>query len=93
MGCQSQPSHGLLIGKIVYLLDLIEGDAMEAEGLDVPEAANKLWKVGAYVYVLTAASLRGHEGFYLDLTGMRKHLDKGREGIIPPGIHKKYPSL
>ncbi len=61
---------------------------MEAEGLDAPEAANKLWKVGAYVCVLTAASLRGHKGYYLDLTGMRKHLDKGREGIIPPGICK-----
>jgi hypothetical protein len=32
MGCQSQPNHGLLMGAIVYLLDLIEGDAMEAGG-------------------------------------------------------------
>jgi hypothetical protein len=76
------------VQKIVYLLDLIEGDAIEAEGLDAPEVANKLWKVRAYVCILTAASLRGHEGCYLDLTGMRKHVDKGREGIIPQGIHK-----
>jgi hypothetical protein len=88
MGCQLQPNHGLLMGTIMYLLDLIEGDAMEAEGLDAPKAASKLWKVRAYVCVLTAASLRGHEGFYLDLTGMRKHLGKGTEGIIPPGINK-----
>jgi hypothetical protein len=88
MGCQSQPNHGLLMGAIVYLLDLIEGDAMEAGGLGVPEAAKEMWKVGAYVCILTEASLRGHEGFYPDLTGMRKHLDKGREGIIPLGIHK-----
>ncbi len=37
---------------------------------------------------LTAASLRGHEGFYLDLAGMRKHLHKGRFGEVPVGLDK-----
>ena len=40
------------------------------------------------MYVLTSTLLRGHEGFYLDLTGMCKHLDTGREGIILLGIDK-----
>jgi hypothetical protein len=35
-----------------------------------------------------AASLRGHEGFYLDRAGMRKHVEKGRTGVIPAGLNK-----
>jgi hypothetical protein len=50
--------------------------------------ANELWKVGAYVCTLTAASLRGHEGFYLDLAGVRKHLSKGTFGFVPKGINR-----
>ena len=41
-----------------------------------------------YVCVLTAASLRGHEGFYLDLAGIRKHIAKGRVGSILMGLNK-----
>jgi hypothetical protein len=70
MGCQSQPNHGLLMGAIVHLLDLIAEDAREVERLGAIAAANELWKVGSYVCVLTAALLHGHKGFYLDLAGM-----------------------
>jgi hypothetical protein len=87
MGCQLQPNHGLLVKAIVHLLALVEEDAREAE-LGYKADANELWKVGAYVWVLTAASLRGHEGFYLDLAGMRKHLHKGRFGEVPVGLDK-----
>jgi hypothetical protein len=48
--------------------------------------ADELWKVGAYVCILTAASLRGHKGVYLELAGLRKHLAKGRAGVIPMGL-------
>jgi hypothetical protein len=88
MGCQSGPDHGLLIGAVMHLLGLIELDATEAEALGSEEAANDHWKVWAYMCVLTAASLRGHKGFYLDLAGMRTHLVKGRVGTITPGINK-----
>ena len=44
--------------------------------------------MGAYICVLTAGSLRGHEGFYLDLAGVRKHLAKGRVGTILAGLNK-----
>jgi hypothetical protein len=88
MGCQSQPNHGLLIGAIIRLLDLIREDAKEATRMDAVAEANKLWKVGAYVCTLTAALLRGHEGFYLDLAGMHKHVAKGRFGEIPAGLNK-----
>ncbi len=29
-----------------------------------------------------------HEGFYLDLAGMRKHLHKGKVGVMPLGLNK-----
>jgi hypothetical protein len=77
MGCQAQPNHGLLIGAIVYLLDtnvylldLVSEDAREVERLNCATDANELWKIGAYICTLTCASLRGHEGFYLDLAGV-----------------------
>jgi hypothetical protein len=67
MGCQSDPNHGLLIGAIIYLLSLVRTDAEEAEEDCLAADANELWKVGAYICILTAASLRGYEGFYLEL--------------------------
>ncbi len=89
MGCQLQPNHGLLVGAIVHLLALINKDTKEAKRLGLKTDANELWKLGAYVCVLAAASLRGHKGFYLDLAGMRKHLhSKGRFGDVPVGINK-----
>ncbi len=39
--------------------------------------------------VLTVVSLRGHKkGFYLDLTGIRKHIETRRTGVIPLGLNK-----
>lgn len=88
MGSQSEPNHGLLVGSIVHLLAGIEMDARDAKESEAVLHANKLYKVGAYVCMLTAASLRGHEGFYLDLAGIRRHIAKGRNGTIPESIHK-----
>jgi hypothetical protein len=88
MGSQSQPNHGMLIGAIVHLLELMEADAREDWEADSITVARELWKIGAYVCTLTAASLHGHEGFYLDLACIRKHIKKGRMGIIPEGLDK-----
>ena len=88
MGCQAQPNHSLLIGVIVYLLDLMSKDAREAERLNCATNANELWKIGAYICTLTCASLRGHKGFYLDLAGVGKGLTKGRVGMIPVGFNR-----
>jgi glutathione peroxidase-family protein len=38
--------------------------------------ADELQKFGALICIVTAASLCGYEGFYLDLAGMRKHLNQ-----------------
>ena len=88
MGYQAQPNHGLLIGAIVYLLDLVSKDAREAERLNCATDANELCKIGAYICTLTCASLRGHKGFYLDLAGVQKHLSKGRVGMILVGLNR-----
>ena len=51
MGCQAQPNHGLLIGVIVYLLDLVSEDAQVAEQLNCATDANELWKIGVLLCV------------------------------------------
>jgi len=72
----------------VHLLDLIRIDAEEAEEARAVLEANELWKGGAHVCILTAASLRGHEGFFLELAGLRKHLSKGRVGVVHTVLKK-----
>jgi hypothetical protein len=88
MGCQSDPNHGLLMGAIVHLLDLIRIDADEAEEARAVLVANELWKGEAYVCILMAASLRGHEGFFMELAGLWKHLSKERVGVVPTVLNK-----
>jgi hypothetical protein len=88
MGCQSDPDHGLIIGAIVHVLALIKADAEEAENEGLTLDANEMWKVGAYICFLTTGSLRGHEGFYVELAGLRSHVLKGRLGDIPRILNK-----
>jgi len=77
-----------LIGATVYLLDLINKDAKETELLSFVPDANELWKVGAYICVVTCALLRGQKGGFLDLASMRKHLEKGKVGTILVGLNR-----
>jgi hypothetical protein len=86
MGSQAQPDHAVQMGALVHLLNLMKGDAQCAEDIGFVSDANYLWKVGAYLCVITAASLRGHEGFYLELAGLQKYLSKGKNGSIPVGL-------
>ncbi len=88
MGGQSESNHGLLIGVIIHLLTILSVDAQEAKESGLELEANKLWKAGTYFCTLTAASLRGPKGFYLDLAGLRSHLSRGKEGHIPVGLNK-----
>ncbi len=88
MGSQSDRNHGLLMGAIVHILGLIKADAKEAEEGNSQADANELWKVGAYICILTIASLSGHKGFYVELAGLRKHVFKGRLGVVPPRLNK-----
>jgi hypothetical protein len=70
MDCQSDPNHGLLMVAVAKLLVLMRAYAEEVEEAGSILEALELWKVGAYVCVLTAALLSGHEGFYLELAGL-----------------------
>ncbi len=88
MGCQSEPNNGLLIGAIVHLLAILSIDAQEVEVAGLEVEANELWKAGAYLCTLTAASLRGHEGFYMDLAGLQDHLPRGKDEHVPPGLNQ-----
>ena len=74
------------MGAIVYLLSLLMMDAHEAEELGFHKDANELWKVGAYVCIVTVALLCGHEGFFVDLSGLQDNLSSGRFGVIPTGL-------
>jgi hypothetical protein len=87
MGCQSDPTHRLLMRAIVNLVGLIRANA-EAEEAGLTLDANKLWKVGIYFCILMAASLKGYKGFYLELASLWKHLEKGRFGVVPLCLDK-----
>ncbi len=43
------PDHGLLVGVIVHMLELIKSNAAEAEEERLLMDANKMWKVGAFI--------------------------------------------
>jgi len=83
LGGDSQANHAVSIKAMVKVLDLIEEDAAAAAEQSSLEESRQLIKVGAYLAVCTVGSLRGHEGFYTDLAGLRKHITYGQEGSIP----------
>lgn len=85
MGYETKKQKYLPISVIIEQLRLIEQDALLAD----PHEARTLYKLGALICVLTAGSLRGHEGFYFDLGATRAHIDKGRQGVVPAGVLKR----
>ena len=85
MGYDTKKQLYLPIAAVIEQLNRVKRDAVDA----TIDRANLLYKFGALIAILTAASLRGHEGLYLDLAATRNHLDKGRIGFIPPKVLKK----
>jgi hypothetical protein len=85
MGHKSKANHALSMAAMVQAITYVKEQAMSAR--DRAEA-NYMWKFGAYLTISTAAGLRGHEGFYLDLAGVRKYLARGKEGTIPDKLRK-----
>ena len=85
MGYDTKKQLYLPIAAVIDQLNRVKRDATDA----TTDRANLLYKFGALIAILTAASLRGHEGLYLDLAATRNHLDKGRFGSIPPNVMKK----
>ena len=89
MEYDTQADHAVPMKALVTLLDYIKKDDEECK--DRLEA-NKLWKIGAFICMVTLTSLKGYEGFYTDLAGLRTHLEKGKNGVVPPDLtHKSIP--
>ena len=87
MGYDTHADHAVLMEALVILLDYTKKDAEECR--DQLEA-NELWNIGAFICMVTSASLMGYEGFYTDLSGLRTHLEeKGQNGVVPPDLTHK----
>jgi hypothetical protein len=79
MGYATKSNSSLVNNTINKLLSLLQQEA-EAE---VPHVAREYWKVGAAIALAVCPSLRGPEVLLLDLAGLRNHIQKGKEGILP----------
>eukprot|EP00585_Thalassiosira_rotula_P014748 CAMPEP_0196174328 /NCGR_PEP_ID=MMETSP0911-20130528/7356_1 /TAXON_ID=49265 /ORGANISM="Thalassiosira rotula, Strain GSO102" /LENGTH=146 /DNA_ID=CAMNT_0041441689 /DNA_START=594 /DNA_END=1034 /DNA_ORIENTATION=+ len=79
MGIQSEANKPVCIRTVITLLKMIKEEAMAKEG----DEAKELWKVGAAIAVAQMGSLRGPEVFMLDLAGIRAHIEKDRQGVMP----------
>jgi hypothetical protein len=79
MGYDTKKQLPLSILAIVKILEMIKLEMEERE----TEEAWSLVRFGALIAVLTAALLRGYEGFYLDIAATRSHLNDCRHGKIP----------
>jgi hypothetical protein len=89
MGWVSQQNKPFGKGVIGALLDLVEEEMLEHEG----RIQGEYVKFGAAVALAVCASLRGPEVFLLDLAGMWKHLEIGKDGVMPPEPMKKNVNL
>ena len=87
MGAESRANNPVSIRVIVELLRRVKDDINAATN---NAEKNELVKFGAFIAVCTAASLRGNEGFLADLSGLIRHLDKGRHGSIPPKLKENF---
>jgi hypothetical protein len=84
MGYNTKAQLGLQMRVITTMLSLVQEDVEELAG----EGENGLVKFGALVAILTAGSLRGYEGFYLDLAATLKFLPHGRTGKMPKSFSR-----
>ncbi len=87
MGCENKSNKPVSIRVIVELLRRVKQDI---ETADNEGERNELTKLGAYITMCTAGSLRGNEGFLADLAGLIRHLDKGRNGTIPAKVKDNF---
>ena len=81
IGHKSTANHAVTVPAMVQDIVFIREDTEQAEE---EEKANYLIKLGAFVTICTAASLQGYEGFYTDLSALRRHLHVGKGEPFPP---------
>ena len=83
----SQESYGyvtrrqqpLSTAAIIRLLELVKEEAEEQEH----HVAREFFKVEAAIALALCGSLQGNEVFMLDLNGLRRHINLGKEGTLP----------
>jgi hypothetical protein len=83
MGQDVRPQLGLSIGVMKEYMDRLESKWLVS--IDDQER-DLLCAVGAYSALSYAASLRGNEGFLLDLFGLRQHIAKGKHDLQDPHV-------
>ena len=79
MGYVSQRNQPLSVGIIPLMLQMVKE---EVEDNKEPIAAEFV-KFGAAVALATCGSLQGPEVLLLDLVGLQKYIDLGRDGVLP----------
>ena len=70
---------------MVQVIEYIKKDALKAK---TAVNASYLWKVGTFLTVCTTASMRGYEGFYLEIAGLMYYQDRGINGEIPEQLNR-----
>ena len=75
--------HSITIDAILECLDRI---MYNIEHADSAQEANHLWKVGAFICMVTSSSLWGYEEYYTDLPGLRANVDSGHGELSPEVI-------
>jgi hypothetical protein len=83
MGQDVRPQLGLSIDVMKEYMDRLEAKWLSVTDQDTQDL---LCAVGAYSVTSYAASLRGNEGFLLDLFGLRQHIMKGKLDAQDPHV-------
>ncbi len=79
MGYTTKGNQLLSTNTILKVLALLKREA-EVES---PPIARECLKVGAAIALALCASLRGHEVLLLDLAGLCRNIEKGKNGTLP----------
>ena len=75
MGAITKPDMALSVPILSRFMEVCEEEARSRTGHEQALYVG----VGAYVLTCFCASLRGNEGFMVDLAGLRKYLDRGKD--------------
>ena len=89
MGHEGRANKPITMSATIEILRRLQLRAEEEADVN-PPLSNYLYRVGAMVAILTGGSLRGNEGFFLCLLGLRRHLQKGKRGSIPVNYSFQY---
>ncbi len=80
MGHVSMANRALPISIVVRVLEMVKDELETSFDL---AATREHGKMGAALALAVCGSLRGPEVFMTDLAGLRRHIDKGKAGIMP----------